>query len=36
MAPSFSPEALEVLSTKKNLRLLEVPMRRAMRSSASW
>lgn len=26
MAPSFSPEALEVLSTKKNLRLLQVDM----------
>ena len=26
MAPSFSPEALEVLCTKKNLRLLEVDM----------
>lgn len=26
MAPSFEPEALEVLSTKKNLRLLEVNM----------
>ena len=26
MAPSFEPEALEVLSTKKNLRLLEVKM----------
>ena len=26
MAPSFSPEALEVLTTKKNLRLLEVDM----------
>ena len=26
MAPSFSPEALEILSTKKNLRLLEVDM----------
>lgn len=26
MAPSFEPGALEVLGTKKNLRLLEVPM----------
>ena len=26
MAPSFSPEALEILSTKKNLRLLQVDM----------
>lgn len=26
MAPSFEPEALEILSTKKNLRLLEVNM----------
>ena len=26
MAPSFSPEALETLSTKKNLRLLQVDM----------
>ena len=26
MAPSFSPEALEILCTKKNLRLLEVDM----------
>lgn len=26
MAPSFTKEAMEVLSTKKNLRLLEVPM----------
>jgi phosphoribosylaminoimidazolecarboxamide formyltransferase/IMP cyclohydrolase len=26
MAPSFSEEALEVLSTKKNLRLLQVDM----------
>ena len=26
MAPSFEPEALEVLATKKNLRLLEVKM----------
>lgn len=26
MAPSFTPEAIEVLSTKKNLRLLEVDM----------
>ena len=26
MAPSFTPEALEVLETKKNLRLLEVDM----------
>lgn len=26
MAPSFSEEALEVLASKKNLRLLEVPM----------
>lgn len=29
MAPSFTPEALEVLSTKKNLRLLEVPMEKS-------
>ena len=28
MAPSFTPEALEVLCTKKNLRLLEVDMTR--------
>lgn len=28
MAPSFEPEALELLSSKKNLRLLEVPMER--------
>ncbi len=28
MAPSFSKEALEVLGTKKNLRLLEVDMRK--------
>ncbi|MEG1611287.1 MAG: bifunctional phosphoribosylaminoimidazolecarboxamide formyltransferase/IMP cyclohydrolase [Alistipes sp.] len=26
MAPEFSPEALELLCTKKNLRLLQVPM----------
>ncbi|MDE5773601.1 MAG: bifunctional phosphoribosylaminoimidazolecarboxamide formyltransferase/IMP cyclohydrolase, partial [Muribaculaceae bacterium] len=26
MAPSFEPEALEILASKKNLRLLEVPM----------
>ena len=26
IAPSFSPEALEILSAKKNLRVLEVPM----------
>ena len=26
MAPSFEPEALEVLASKKNLRLLEVEM----------
>ena len=26
MAPSFSPEALEIISTKKNLRLLQVDM----------
>ncbi len=26
MAPSFTPEALEVFASKKNLRLLEVPM----------
>ncbi|HPW95603.1 MAG TPA: bifunctional phosphoribosylaminoimidazolecarboxamide formyltransferase/IMP cyclohydrolase [Paludibacteraceae bacterium] len=28
MAPKFSPEALEILQTKKNLRLLEVEMRK--------
>ncbi len=28
IAPSFSAEALEILSTKKNLRLMEVDMRR--------
>ena len=28
IAPSFTPEALEILSTKKNLRLLEVDMTR--------
>ena len=28
IAPSFTPEALEILSTKKNLRVLEVPMQR--------
>ncbi|MCR5352637.1 MAG: bifunctional phosphoribosylaminoimidazolecarboxamide formyltransferase/IMP cyclohydrolase [Bacteroidales bacterium] len=28
IAPSFTPEALEILSTKKNLRVLEVPMER--------
>ena len=26
IAPSFTPEALEILSSKKNLRVLEVPM----------
>jgi phosphoribosylaminoimidazolecarboxamide formyltransferase/IMP cyclohydrolase len=26
IAPSFTPEALEILSAKKNLRVLEVPM----------
>ncbi|RJX33315.1 MAG: bifunctional phosphoribosylaminoimidazolecarboxamide formyltransferase/IMP cyclohydrolase PurH [Oxalobacter sp.] len=30
MAPSFSEEALRILSTKKNLRLLQIPMARAM------
>ena len=29
MAPSFSPEALEVLASKKNLRLLEVNMQKS-------
>lgn len=29
MAPSFTKEAMEVLSTKKNLRLLEVPMEKS-------
>ncbi len=29
MAPSFAPEALELLSSKKNLRLMEVPMYRS-------
>lgn len=29
MAPSFEPEALEVLSSKKNLRLLEVKMEKS-------
>ncbi len=29
MAPKFSPEALEVLCTKKNLRLLEVDMQKS-------
>jgi phosphoribosylaminoimidazolecarboxamide formyltransferase/IMP cyclohydrolase len=28
IAPSFTPEALEILSAKKNLRVLEVPMER--------
>ena len=28
IAPSFTPEALEILSSKKNLRVLEVPMQR--------
>jgi len=28
IAPSFTPEALEILSAKKNLRVLEVPMQR--------
>ena len=28
IAPSFTPEALEILSAKKNLRVLEVPMAR--------
>ncbi len=30
MAPSFSDEALKILGTKKNLRLLQIPLARAM------
>ena len=36
IAPSFSPEALEVLSTKKNLRLLKVDMSRSEEQSMQY
>ena len=29
IAPSFTPEALEILSTKKNLRVMQVPMEKS-------
>ena len=32
IAPSYTPEALEILSAKKNLRVLEVPMQREVRA----
>ena len=36
MAPSFTPEALEVLTTKKNLRLLEVRMEPSEARPQQW
>lgn len=36
MAPSFEPEALEILASKKNLRLLEVEMDRAVRKMPQY
>ncbi len=36
MAPKFSEEALEILSTKKNLRLLEVKMEREQKSQPQY
>lgn len=36
MAPSFEPDALEVLSSKKNLRLLEVPMDNSRRPQKQY
>lgn len=36
MAPSFSPEALEILSSKKNLRLIEVDMTRDGKSRKQY
>ena len=36
MAPSFTPEALEVLTTKKNLRLLEVRMEPSAVRPQQW
>ena len=36
MAPSFTPEALEVLCTKKNLRLLEVCMEPSAKRPQQW
>ena len=32
MAPGFSPEALQLLGSKKNLRLLQIPLSRSMNS----
>lgn len=36
MAPSFSPEALEILSTKKNLRILKVNMDKSQTSQDQY
>lgn len=36
MAPSFEPEALEVLASKKNLRLLEVNMNRDLKDMPQY
>mgnify|MGYP002602940601 CR=1 FL=1 len=36
MAPSFEPEALEILASKKNLRLLEVNMNRELKDMPQY
>ena len=36
IAPSYTPEALEILSAKKNLRVLEVPMEREAQAPVQY
>ena len=36
IAPSYTPEALEILSAKKNLRVLEVPMNRESKAPMQY